>query len=54
MLENKSYYDLKLAGSYIPDSFGLGMYCTVLAEIIDYDSDFIYLDPLEIRCIEQY
>lgn len=45
---DKNYYDLKLTGKNIPDSFKEGMNVTVVATIVDFDEKggYIELDPV--------
>lgn len=54
MFENVAYYDLKLIGSNIPDTFGLGIHCRVLAEIEGYENGMILLNPVSIEVIKIY
>lgn len=54
LFKDVSYYDLKLTGDNIPESFGTGIHCRVTAEVEGYEDGMILLDPISTKVINTY
>ncbi|MGI6686857.1 MAG: DUF4839 domain-containing protein [Christensenellales bacterium] len=47
------YYDLKLTGPNVPDSFDLGLWCKVRAEVEGMEGGLVLLDPISIEVVSK-
>lgn len=54
LFKDVNYYDLKLTGNNIPESFGTGIHCRVTAKVEGYEDGMILLDPISTKVINIY
>ena len=48
LIKNVNYYDLKLSGNNIPDTFSIGLNVHIVAEIKEFNDGIIVINPIKI------